>query len=204
MSKYPSKNAKKEWIPPAMTADYLRGATSQYLGRYVPSEYQLKQVLWRKIDKNIRVRGSGDRSAYEMMVVDELTYRQKTGDLDDVRFAAAWVESLHRRGKSKLQIRVKLQQKGIAKTTIAKSLEVLEEGEEDHALIAAIRYARKRRCGPFQLDPKKRIDRKQKDVASMMRAGHSYDCIKKIMACQTLDEIEELEQEATSGSNQRF
>ena len=193
MRKYPSKKSTKEWIPPAMTADYLRGATSQYLGRYVPSKYQLKQVLWRKINKNIRDRGSGNRSDYEMMVVDELAYREKTGDLDDVRFADSWVESLHRRGKSKLQIRVKLQQKGISKTIITKSLEVLEEGEEDHALIAAVRYARKRRFGPFQTDLKKRIDRKQKDVAAMMRAGHSYDCIKKIMACQTLDEIEEIE-----------
>lgn len=175
-----------------MSAEYLREATTQYLERYMPSEFQLKQVLRRKINKNIHLRGSGNREDYEAMIAEELSYRKKTGALDDHRFTDAWVESLHRKGKSKIQIQVKLQQKGIARFIIEKALEQLDDGEQDYALEAAIKYARKRRFGPFQLDPQKREARRQKDIAAMMRAGHSYDNIKKIMACQTLDEIEEL------------
>ena len=207
MNKYDKKKSKKKWIPPPMSAEYLREATTEYLERYMPSTFQLKQVLWRKIDKNIQMRSSENRentententenrenrSKYETMVQEELDYRKETGALDDRRFAEAWVESLHKKGKSKLQIRVKLQQKGIDNSLIQQVLEKRQEDEPDYALSAAIQYAQKKRLGPFQSDSKKREERYQKDVAAMMRAGHTYDNIKKIMACHTLDEIAEL------------
>lgn len=178
-----------------MSAEYLREATTAYLGRYMPSVFQLKQVLWRKIDKNIRMRGAGNRADYAEMIQAELEYRKQTGALDDLRFAEAWVESLHKKGKSRLQIKVKLQQKGIESAIIQQSLEMLEDDVLDYALEAAIQYARKRRFGPFQMDVQKRENRRQKDIAAMMRAGHAYDSIRKIMACQTLDEIELLYQD---------
>ncbi len=193
MNRY-SKQKRKKWIPPAMTAEYLREATTQYLERYMPSEFQLKQVLWRKIDKNIHLRGSGNRSEYGAMIMEELRYRKEIGALDDQRFAAAWVESLHTKGKSKIQIRVKLQQKGIDRCIINKALIPLDDEEQDFAFEAAVRYARKRRFGPFQVDPQKRKERYKKDVAAMMRAGHSYENIKKIMACESLEDIFRLDE----------
>ena len=128
------------------------------------------------------------------MIMEELRYRKEIGALDDQRFADAWVESLHKKGKSKLQIRVKLQQKGVAHSIIDNALIPLEDEEQDFALEAAVRYARKRRFGPFQIDPKKRVERYKKDIAAMMRAGHSYENIKKIMACESLEDIFRLDE----------
>ena len=175
-----------------MSADYLREATSDYLQRYSPSEQQLRQVLWRKIDKNIRLRGEGDRYDYTEMIDAEIEYRHSIGALNDEILANAWAESLHRRGKSAIQIRASLRSKGFSGTNIDQSFEQFEQSAEDLALEAAIVYARKKRLGPFQSNEEKRRARQKKDIASMIRAGHNYACVKRIMACSSESEAEEL------------
>ena len=75
---------------------------------------------------------------------------------------------------------------------IEQSIEQVFDQMKNPRLDAAITYARKRKLGVFRNNPKIQQERRQKDIASMMRAGHPYDLVKKIFECSSIDEVEGL------------
>ena len=181
--------------PPAITNQILQDAATQYLSRYVATAEQLRRVLVRKVDKTLRARGEGDRRQALALVEKEIERRIAGGYIEDQRVANAWTDHLHRQGKSKQQIRSRLLSKGVDSSVIATAIEALEEEHQYAGFLAAATYARKRGFGPFRTDAEQRRARKVKDVASMLRAGHSYDVVKDIFDCSDLDELELLIQE---------
>ena len=78
--------------------------------------------------------------------------------------------------------------------------EVPETQSGDVALMSALTYARRRRFGPYRssaTDPEdERRQRFQRQLASMMRAGHSYEVSRRILECENDDEAWDLEEEA--------
>ena len=135
----------------------------RYVGRYATSRAKLRAYLVRKI----RERGwGGEREPDLEALADRLA---RLGYVDDAAYALSKAQALTGRGYGKHRVAEKLRLAGI--------------GEEDglaarahadsEALAAALRYAERRRIGPFgagEADPAKR----EKAIAAMARAGHSF------------------------------
>jgi len=179
--------------PRVITKRYLERAAGFYLERYPTSTYNLRRVLMRKVDRSLYVHG-GDRSEKSALVDDLLTRLQRAGMLNDKRYATRKAGSLHRRGNSKSAIRGKLKAKGVTEEDIRLAVGELEgeEGGVDPDLVAAASHARKRRLGPYRLDPDVRAERKQKDLAALARRGFRFDVARQVIEAETVEELLEL------------
>jgi regulatory protein len=140
-----------------------------YVGRYATTQAKLADYLRRKV----RERGwAGDAPADFDGIVGRCA---ALGYVDDRAFAETQSASLNRRGYGERRIGAALKNAGIAAEIV---VEVMPD--EDAALAAAESYARRKRIGvfgPALTDPKAR----QKQFASMIRAGHSFDLAKQFV-----------------------
>jgi regulatory protein len=148
----------------------LANAALFYLRRYSASRKGLAQVLERKVKRLIREKG-GDLEAAQALIEQVVNRMVTAGYIDDSRLAEAKSASLHRQGKSARMIRLKLRQKGIEAEQVAKATVTTPEREFE----AALTLVKKKRLGQ---DP----ERRQKDLAVLMRAGFGYDIAKRCLA----------------------
>ncbi len=119
-----------------------------------------------------------------------------TGMLDDQSYAEGRVRALFRRGVSPLAIAQRLREKGVGDEVINRSLKNLDQETSDPNLLAAIKFAKRRRLGPYQKPPN-RADRKTKDLAALARAGFDYQTAKRVITAPSIDEIESLARSVT-------
>lgn len=184
-------------VPRPATPERLEKAAYHYLERFATSAENLRRVLMRRVDRSAQIHGT-DR-AEGAAAVDRLVVRfVDSGLIDDRAFAEARAASLHRQGKGVRAIRQTLRQKGVDADTIDGALESLAEdvaldarqrGEEgadaDLAatdFAAAVRYARRRRIGPFRRTA--RADFRQRDLAALGRQGFDYDTARRIVEAE--------------------
>ena len=155
---------------PPLESEGLERLAYFYVGRYATTRHKLKEYLVRKL----RERGwGGDRPAD----VDALVARcAELGFVDDGAFASARAASLIRRGYGERRVAQALQAAGIGDADAAP---VREEAEEQ-ALAAALRFAERRRIGPYAAAPADR-EARQKAVAAMLRAGHRMDIVRTVL-----------------------
>lgn len=165
MSEEPAKRERRK--PGPVTRDYLFRAAVHYLERYASSSGNLARVLERKILRRARERGE-DPAAFLPLVEETVAKVLDLKLIDDAAFAEAKVASLRRRGASKAQLNAKLAAKGVDRDTAAAAMAADETDEAD----AARAYARRRRLGPHRL--RDRTERRDRDVAAMMRQGFSF------------------------------
>jgi len=176
--------------PRRVTPEYLERAALHYLERFASSSANLRRVLLRKVQRS--AAGAGTDPAEGASWVDALIERYRgAGLLDDAAYAAGKAASLARRGTSTRGIRQKLQQKGVGGELIDASLEELA-GDAD--LATAVNFARRRRLGPFR--PKGREAAPEKELATLGRAGFSYDTARRVLACADEDAVEAMLAEA--------
>ncbi len=177
-----------------VTAGYLERAALHYLGRFSTSEANLKAVLIRKIRRRNEsfAAPSDEQMAWVRDVVEKCV---RYGYVDDSRYALQRAESMLRRGKPVRMITMDLKQKGISETTIASALEGLQqEASVDMNRSAAAAFVKRRRFGCFRRqidDPEVLTQKKEKELASMARAGFGFDVSKEMLAL-TEEEITEL------------
>jgi regulatory protein len=93
-----------------------------------------------------------------------------------------WALTLQKRGTSQRLIQHKLREKGLATPHIEAALEQLFSEEQNWETEAAQKYAQRRRLGPFRRIPDASRERYQKDLASMARAGFSFDLAKRVLS----------------------
>ena len=160
---------------------------TRYLNRYAPSISHFRSVLQRKV-RRITTQPEELQAAFQL-IEHEIQRRIDTQALDDQHITEGRIRRFHQRGLSPLIIRQKLRQKGISDTMIDSNLHAFFA--EHSRFQTAFNYAKRRRLGPFQTDPERRQQRKKKDLAAMMRAGHSYDICKAIINAATPDEAQE-------------
>lgn len=153
--------------PRPITRDYLFRAAVHYLERYASSSGNLRRVLERKIVRRARERNENPAD-FVPLIAETIAHLTELKLLDDDAFAQAKVASLRRRGTSRGQVLAKLGQKGVERETAAAAMAADETEEVD----AALAYARRRRIGPFRSAG--REEKRDRDVAAMMRAGFSY------------------------------
>ena len=101
------------------------------------------------------------------------------GYVDDTAYALARSQALLSRGYGKHRLSQVLRADGIVEQDSADALSHADE----EAVDSALRFAKRRRIGPFaaaKLDPRER----EKAIAAMIRAGHSFGIARAIAALE--------------------
>ena len=165
MSRSPSRRA----VPP-LNAEQLHELALRYVAKYATTRSKLGGYLRRKI----RERGwaGADEPA-----VDALVERMaRSGLVDDATYALSKARSLSERGYGAGRIGQALRASGVGEEDSVEAREFADDCSAD----AAIRFARRKRIGPFsneRADPKAR----QKALAAMVRAGHGFDVARTLV-----------------------
>lgn len=163
--------------PKIPTKTRLKNIALYYLERFETSKENLRSVLRRRIDKYAFFdKDYKKEQAYVWAdeIVDECCNKNF---VSDERFAEFKVSSYLRAGKPKRYIEQKLKQKGIDNKTIEKIFDNTEYNEQD----VALNFAKKKKIGRFREDLDKRKEFYQKDLATLVRAGFSFDIAKDIL-----------------------
>jgi len=177
---------KKQKPPSRMTETSLANAALFYLSRYASSSGNLRRVLMRKVARS--AAHYGDDPAPLKPIVDALVAQHcGTGAVNDVLYAESQTRALRRRGGSTRAIVQKLNAKGVPAEIIAETASALTEEGGD--LEAAYRLAQRRRLGPFRAD--NRADNRQRDLATLGRAGFGYQIAAAIIDAEDVEAAEE-------------
>lgn len=164
-----------------MTAARLENIALHYLGRYASSSGNLRRVLMRRVER--AAAAHNDDPADGARLVDALLARfQRSGLIDDRAYATQKAASLQRRGASRFGIRGKLRQKGVETDLIDDAMTALDEGGSGVGeFAAACALIRRRQLGPYRAAGQ-RATMRQKDLATLARAGFGLDIARRALA----------------------
>lgn len=158
---------------PPLDEEALERAGLFYAGRYATTRAKLGAYLARKLKE----RGwAGARDPDIPALVEKFA---RLGYVDDAAFAATRAASLGRRGYGERRVRQALHAAGIGEEDAAPAYAEAEAG----AWEAALRFAERKRIGPFAPSEPDR-DARRKAFAAMVRAGHSMELARRIVAAR--------------------
>lgn len=167
-----SRTRHERRAPRPLTAAALEELALRYVSRFATTRAKLLTFLRRKV----RERGWADGEApvqFEALA-DRLC---SLGYVDDAAFAVAKAGSLSRRGYGPGRVEQALRQAGVDEDDGSEARQLASS----EAVEAALRFARRRRLGPWapaQPDPAAR----QKALAAMIRAGHGFGLSREIVS----------------------
>lgn len=142
--------------------DKLKAGALQYVANRSRSEREVQRYLAK-------------RGASEQLAESLIEHFKTIGLLDDAAYAQNFVHDQHiRPGMSARQITAKLTERGVAKDTIAGSLEASDHDDEVAARRLVAKLMRQARYA----------EDTQKMTAYLLRRGFSYDVAKKVIADQ--------------------
>lgn len=155
---------------PPLDAAKLEELALSYVGRFATSNAKLKGYLKRKL----RERGwAGDGEPPVDALADRLV---RLGYVDDRAYALAKARTLTSRGYGGRRVRQALTQAGIGEEDSVDANEL----SAAEAYQAAIRFARRRSLGPYAASRPEPAAR-ERAIAAMIRAGHSFGIAKQII-----------------------
>lgn len=164
---------------PPLRPEQLHELALRYVGRYATTRAKLARYLSRKL------RERGWDGPGEPPVGELVERFARSGLVDDAAFAMAKSRSLGERGYGAGRVRQALRAAGIEDADAAEARELADE----QAASAALRFARRRRIGPFaaaRADPKSR----EKALAAMIRAGHGFEIARRLVDCEPGEAID--------------
>ena len=152
----------------------------RYVTRFATTRAKLRAYLSRKV----RERGwSGEREPDFARLAERFADQ---GYIDDAAYALGKSQALTGRGFGKRRVLDKLRAAGIGD----------EDGEgarahaDREALSAALRFAERRRLGPFAASAPRDPKEREKALAAMVRAGHGFAIARAIVALAPGAEID--------------
>ena len=150
-------------VRPPLDVEGLLGLALGYVGRFATSRGRLIEYLRRKL----RERGwAGETPPDLVALADQFA---ELGYVDDRAFAEGRARSLGARGLGKGRVKQALHAAGIGEEDAASAHDIADAGR----WTAALRYAEKRRIGPFAKAAPDRAAR-EKAIAAMIRGGHDF------------------------------
>ncbi len=173
-----AQGPRRRRVQRRVTPDRLHRIALHYLERYASSAENLRRVLMRRIERAARAHGS-DRAEGAAMVEAEVARLTAAGILDDAAYAWAKADSQSRAGKSGRAIAQYLRAKGVDRSHIDAALAALEVDGVDPDLTAAVRYARRRRLGPWRTGD--RAEHRDRDLAALGRRGFDYGTARTVI-----------------------
>ena len=167
-----------------LTQGYLQRAAYRYLERYATTEANLIFILTRKAERILLEQEDRDDKLSEAThwikgIVEKCV---KNGLVDDKLYAKARLNAFLNAGNSLPIMRNKLRAKGVPAHIINQVIEELMSNSPQVNLKSCIKYARKRRFGPYT---------DKKEQAAMARAGFSYDEAMRILKASR-DELDDI------------
>lgn len=181
---------RKRKAPKKITPRYLKNVVNWYLERYDAPKAHVRRLMMQRVRRGARHHDQDLEECTEHLdtLLEELC---RLGVIDDDRYARNTIERQRGSGKARRHIEGYLRSRGVASSTISHAFEDLDADiDHDPERIAAIRYARKRRFGPWCHPPERRQERRDKQLASMVRAGYSFSLAKEILAEDDADMLE--------------
>lgn len=156
----------------------LRDLALHYVSRFATTRSKLGDYLRRKVRER-GWDGSGEPD------IEALVARlAELGYVNDQAFALAKAGSLSSRGYGGGRVRQALHQAGVAAEDGAAARELAAE----RAAEAALRFARRKRIGPFAVpssDPRMR----ERALAAMVRAGHDFTLARAVVNASPGEEL---------------
>ena len=172
---------------PRKLREKLRRSGFAYLQRYSASEAHFFELMEKKLR---RWEAAGYVALGEASVaglVGELTSEfRELGLLDDAGFAASRVASARRKGASRLKIALGLRAKGVDGDLARAAIE--EEGTDE--TVAALRFCRRRRIGPWRRGERPDRDGLNREIAILARQGFATQ-LGRAVVLLSLEEAEE-------------
>lgn len=156
-----------------MDAERLEQLALAYAGRYATTRARLHAYL----DRKLRERGwAGPEEPGVARLVERMA---GLGYVDDRAFAAARAASLGRRGYGARRVGEALRAAGVAEDDAATA----KAAARGNAWVSAVRFAERRRIGPFAAQEADRPGR-EKALAAMLRAGHPLDLARRLVSAR--------------------
>ena len=159
-----------------ITPQRLKNIGLYYLKRFESSVENLRSVLRRRIDAYARENPEWNKQEAYGWAEEVLSEFERLHYLDDSRYAEIKVRSYLNSGKPARYIETKLKAKGINAAEIA---EILAE-QEYNPLEMALKLAKRKKIGPYRAAESRREFR-QKDMATLVRAGFDYDVVCEVL-----------------------
>jgi len=177
--------------PKKITQERLNNIALYYLERFDSSVSNLRNVLLRRVNKAKLFHNDMNMEEVSLWIDEVIEKMISFGYVNDDRYAKNQIERLIQKGNSIKAIKSKLYGKGISADLINKYLKIYSEEMKDIDLVAAVKYLKKRRFWLYRsID--KREERKEKDMAALVRNGFSYDIVSKLFSVQDIDELEDI------------
>jgi regulatory protein len=175
-----------------ITAKYLQNAATFYLERYPSTAEGLRRVLDRRVAK-AKMADAPIMENVQQAIAAIVAKFVAAGAIDDKAFAQTKARSLHRRGTSSRVTRQKLKLAGVDGETLDKAMagldQELQTDPRQREWQAATALARRRRLGPYR--HKDRKEHRNRDLATMARAGFDYDLARKVIDAVDSDALDE-------------
>lgn len=179
---------KRRRPPKPVSEESLHKSALHYLERYASSAENLRRVLMRRVERAVRA-GLGERADGAALVAKAVERCRRSGLINDGVYAEGRAQSLHRQGKALGVIKRSLAVKGVGADAIEGAIASVTRDEPEADLVAALALARRRRLGPFRAAA--RPENRQRDMATLGRAGFSYEIARKIVDAADVAAIED-------------
>ncbi|OYY91096.1 MAG: RecX family transcriptional regulator [Sphingomonas sp. 28-66-16] len=167
---------------PPLDSATLERLALRYVERFATTRARLTAYLERKV----QARGWAGSPVDVAELADRLA---ALGYIDDRSFGEARAAAMARRGLGARRVAGALRQAGIE----AEDAEAIAPAIAARAIDAALRFAAKRRIGPYGTVIADRAIQ-QKQLASMIRGGHSFDLARRIVAMAPGEDTENLDE----------
>jgi regulatory protein len=158
-------------VVPPLDVPGMERLALRYVERFATTRGKLADYLIRKARER-GWAGDGDARAAAEALAEKMA---GLGYVDDRAFAVAKAAALTRRGLGAGRVTMALRQARVGAEDVAAVAPTVAQDGIDSALA----FARRRRIGPFAAAPADRAQR-EKQVAAMIRAGHSFALARRI------------------------
>ena len=188
----PQKSRAKP--PRRISAQSLENSAVYYLQRYDSTAENLRRVLTRKVRRAaMHPEATVDAAEAATWIAAVVAKMRRLGYVDDTRTATAKARGLLAKGAPPATIRRHLTLAGAGEDAIAAALAELTgdtRTETDLTRTAAVTLARRKRLGPYRAEAD-RPDRRQKDMATLARAGFDFETARRVIDAPDVETLEE-------------
>jgi len=153
----------------------LRSSDDKVRARALNNAYMLLRIRprsEREVRDRLKLKGYGP------VLVDEVVEGlKKTGDIDDLKFAAFWIESrMHQNPAGDIVLRHELKHKGVGDEVIDRALKDKADSFDEYAIVLPM--AEERFIRFSKLDRRKALKRV---YDFLLRRGFKYDTVQRIL-----------------------
>jgi regulatory protein len=154
---------------PPLDQSKLQELALRYVGKYATTRAKLRAFLARKL----RERGWDGQREPDLEAL--ANHFAELGYIDDAAYALSKSRALSGRGYGRRRLAEQLRTAGVGEHDSRAAFDAADADAVD----AALRFARRRRLGPFAAKVADRPER-EKWIAAMVRAGHGFGLARAI------------------------